>query len=161
MLITFLILICRQGLCPWPAQKLLKKVSENFKTFEKRFWTPILCIGNRLNALKASRLSCGKFGWKITQSYFSKMLWGSTKETTVRDFFNEPCEHGEVKNPTSPYMHLKKFEKFLPNFFPKSLPPEARIPRVPLPDKRQFIKHYAQKIGKECSFADFFISFRK
>ena len=46
------------------------------------------------------------------KSYFSFILQVPTKDWTKRDFFNEPCEHGEVKNPTSPYMHLKKPGRF-------------------------------------------------
>ena len=67
----------------------LREFSTKTSPWQKLSWKrdkdPILFLVNRLNVSKASRLSWGKFGWKITQSYFSKMLWGSTKETTVRD----------------------------------------------------------------------------
>ena len=96
------------------------------------------------------------------KSYFSFILQVPTKDWTKRDFFNEPCEHGEVKNPTSPYMHLKKPERFCgANVFETSvLAHEVELaaadclqsayvlskatrrrhasPRIPLPDKLQF-----------------------
>ena len=67
-------------------------------------------------------------GNKVFVGFFSETL-PLEGERTKRDFFNEPCEHGEVKNPTSPLLHLKIPERFCGAFL-KSDPPEARVPRA-------------------------------
>ena len=54
---------CARAL-PLTRLRTFSKVLRNPKIFGKRVKAPVSCIGNRLNALKTSRLSWGEFPLK-------------------------------------------------------------------------------------------------
>ena len=106
---------------------------------EKKIKTPF-CFLYSLERCQSFTAIVGRVPFAIKgKSYFSFILQVPTKETTERDFFNEPCWHGEVKNPTSPLLHLKNLKGFA-ELLSKATRRRHASPRIPLTAKHQFIK---------------------